>query len=98
MTSFDQPPPPYAAAPAAQTEPLLPDEKPASTSTEEHAPQTKATTQHQGYGIKLGNNSFLGLSLPPHSNGYGIRIGGVLLGVSTSAAPEDAATTKPSAE
>ncbi|KAK0389504.1 hypothetical protein NLU13_3079 [Sarocladium strictum] len=50
---------------------------------------TTTTTSRRGYGIKLGENTLLGLSLPPYSNGFGIRIGGGLLGVSTGEA-EDA--------
>lgn len=94
MTSFDQPPPAYDAAPA-QDEPLrsTSDDKTKPTDTNEPSAESSTAATHQGYGIKLGSNSFLGISLPPNSNGYGIRIGGVLLGVSTTS-PEDAATTK----
>jgi len=34
----------------------------------------------EGLGFRVGN-SFVGLALPPNSNGAGIRVGGVLLGV-----------------
>lgn len=38
----------------------------------------------RGFGFNLGKNSRFGVSLPPNSNGYGIRVGGVLLGVTTT--------------
>ncbi|KAK0702135.1 hypothetical protein B0H67DRAFT_687943 [Lasiosphaeris hirsuta] len=43
----------------------------------------------EGLGFKVGN-SFVGISLPPHSNGFGLRLpGGILLGVAVGKNKEE---------
>ncbi len=47
----------------------------------EGKPERKDT---KGFGFKAGN-AFVGLSLPPHSDGFGLRLpGGILLGVANT--------------
>lgn len=48
-----------------------------------------AESDAKGFGFKAGN-SFVGVSLPPHSNGYGLRLpGGILIGVASTKDKEE---------
>jgi hypothetical protein len=67
--------------------------------TEQAAGETAAgRSKTKGWGIDIGN-SFIGIALPPDSGGFGLRIGGGLLGVkwSQDPKPEAKSDAKPDA-